>query len=103
MTHIDFAMASLLNGVCQGMIVGAAVWLALKLLPRLNPATRFAILGLTLFGVAALSMRPFSGRIFLGGTQTDSLGPSNTSSTASTPIEIRLPELKNPTSAKSHF
>jgi beta-lactamase regulating signal transducer with metallopeptidase domain len=103
MTHIDFAMASLLNGVCQGMVLGAAVWLALKLLPRLNPATRFAILGLTLFAVAALSMTPFGGRIFREGTQTDSLGPSKTSSAAFTPIKIRTPGLKNRTSVESPF
>jgi beta-lactamase regulating signal transducer with metallopeptidase domain len=103
MTPIDFAMASLLNGICQGMVVGATVWLVLKLLPRLNPATRFAILGLTLFAVAALSVRPFSGRIFLAGTLTDSLGTSSRLSTAFKPIEIRLPESKNPTSAEPHF
>ena len=103
MTHIDFAMASLLNAICQGMVLAAAVWLALKLLPRLNPATRFAILGLVLLTVAVLPLKPFSGRTFLASTHAESLETSNPPSETFPPINIRVPESKNPSGAASRF
>ena len=103
MTHIDFAMASLLNEICQGMVIAAAVCLALKLLPRLNPATRFAILGLALLTLGVLPIKPFSACTFLASTHTESLGTSNTFSANFPPIDIRVPELKNPTLAASPF
>ena len=48
MTHVNFAMTTLLNGICQGTILAAAMWVLLKLLPRLNSTTRFTVLWLTL-------------------------------------------------------
>ncbi len=54
MTHINIAMTTLLNGICQGTILAAAMWVLLRVLPRLNSTTRFTVLWLTLLAVMAL-------------------------------------------------
>ena len=62
MTHLNFAMTTLLNGICQGAILAAAMWIVLRLLPRLNSTTRFTVLWLTLLAVAALPIGLLSPR-----------------------------------------
>ena len=57
MTHVNFAMTTLLNGIWQGTFLAVAMWLLLKLLPRLNPTTRFTVLWVTLLAVVALPSR----------------------------------------------
>ncbi len=44
MTHVNFAMTTLLNGIWEGTFLAVAMWLFLRLLPRLNPTTRFTVL-----------------------------------------------------------
>jgi hypothetical protein len=63
MTHINFAMTTLLNGICQGTILAAVMWVLLKLLPRLNSTTRFTVLWLTLLAVVALPTGLVSPRV----------------------------------------
>ena len=60
MTHVNFAMTTLLNGIWQGTFLAAAMWLLLKLLPRLNPTTRFTVLWVTLLAVVALPLGPLT-------------------------------------------
>ena len=67
MTHINFAMTTLLNGIWQGTFLAAAMWLLLKLLPRLNATTRFTVLWLTLLAVVALPFGPLSSRVSILG------------------------------------
>ena len=62
MTHFNFAMTTLLNGICEGAILAAGMWIVLRLLPRLNSTTRFAVLWLTLLAVAALPIGLLSPR-----------------------------------------
>ena len=71
MTHLDFAMTTLLNGIWQGGILAVAMRLLLKLLPRLNPATRFTVLWLTLLAVVALPIRPVMRGIAGHGLSTE--------------------------------
>ncbi len=72
MTHVNFAMTTLLNGIWQGTFLAAAMWLLLKLLPRLNPTTRFTVLWVTLLAVVALPFGPLTSRVFIPRAQTDS-------------------------------
>ncbi len=60
MTHVNFAMTTLLNGIWEGTLLAVAMWLFLKLLPRLNPTTRFTVLWVTLLAVVALLLEPFT-------------------------------------------
>ncbi len=60
MTHVNFAMTTLLNGIWEGAFLAVAMWLFLKLLPRLNPTTRFTVLWVTLLAVVALLLGPFT-------------------------------------------
>jgi beta-lactamase regulating signal transducer with metallopeptidase domain len=67
MTHVNFAMATLLNGIWEGTCLAVAMWLFLKLLPRLNPTTRFTVLWVTLLAIVALLLGPFAPKVFLSG------------------------------------
>jgi beta-lactamase regulating signal transducer with metallopeptidase domain len=60
MTHVDFLMTTLLNGIWEGALLAVAMWLFLKLLPGLNPTTRFTALWATLLAVVALLVGPFA-------------------------------------------
>jgi len=55
----DRLLVALLNGGYQGLLVTAAVWLCLKLLPRTNAATRYAVWSLALVAVLALPLLHF--------------------------------------------
>jgi hypothetical protein len=50
----DRALAALLNGVYQGLVLTAAVWLCLRCLRSINAATRHAVWLTTLTAVVAL-------------------------------------------------
>lgn len=54
MTHIDFAMAPLLNGIWQGAVLAGLMALLLALVPRWNAATRFTMLWVALLAVLTL-------------------------------------------------
>jgi beta-lactamase regulating signal transducer with metallopeptidase domain len=71
MTHVNFAMATLLNGIWEGTSLAVAMWLFLKLLPRLNPTTRFTVLWATLLAIVALILGPLTPRTFISGARTD--------------------------------
>jgi beta-lactamase regulating signal transducer with metallopeptidase domain len=72
MIHVNFVMTTLLNGIWQGTLLAATMWLLLKLLPRLNPTTRFTVLWVTLIAVVALPLAPLASRMFIPCAQTDS-------------------------------
>ena len=93
MTHVNFAMTTLLNGIWQGTFLAAAMWLLLKLLPRLNPTTRFTVLWVTLLAVVALPFGPLTSRVFTPGAQTDS--------PAIAPVKIQEPKFSLPSTAAS--
>ncbi len=62
MTSMNIAMTTLLNGICLGAILAAAMMLLLKFFPRLNPTTRFTVLWMTLLAVVALLTTPLTPR-----------------------------------------
>jgi len=62
MTSMNIAMTTLLNGICLGAILAAAMMLLLKFFPRLNPTTRFTVLWMTLLAVVALLATPLTPR-----------------------------------------
>ena len=69
MTHVNFAMTTLLNEIWKGTFLAVAMLLFLKLLPRLNPTTRFTVLWATLLAIVALLVGPFTPRAFTPGAQ----------------------------------
>ena len=95
MTHVNFAMTTLLNGIWQGTFLAAAMWLLLKLLPRLNPTTRFTVLWVTLLAVVALPLGPLTSRVFIPSAQTDSPAIAATNKpTTTTPAPVKIQEPK---------
>ena len=72
MNHVDLAMTTLLNGLWEGAFLAVAMWFFLKLLSRLNPATRFGLLWVALLAVVALLLGPFMRGAFPAGASTDS-------------------------------
>jgi beta-lactamase regulating signal transducer with metallopeptidase domain len=108
MTHVNFAMTTLLNGIWEGAVLAVAMWLFLKLLPRLNPTTRFTVLWVTLLAVVVLLLGPFAPRAFVPGAQTDLSATATTNKpTAATLAQVKIKEptfgLRNPdTSSESH-
>src|SRR5580698_4102809 len=97
MTHVNFAMTTLLNEIWEGTCLAVAMFLFLKLLPRLNPTTRFTVLWATLLAIVALLLGQFMPRAFLPGAffpsaQTDStaiaaINKPTTMTPASVPME----------------
>ncbi|MGA7929522.1 MAG: M56 family metallopeptidase [Candidatus Sulfotelmatobacter sp.] len=106
MTHINFAMTTLMNGICQGTILAAVMWVLLKLFPRLNSTTRFTVLWLTLLAVVALPTGLVSPRApTTTGVQLDSLPIAATSTPVATtlsPVKNRYSELKAAPNPDSH-
>jgi beta-lactamase regulating signal transducer with metallopeptidase domain len=97
MTPIDLAMTPLLNGIWQGVILAAAMWLLLKLFPRLNATTRFTALWLTLCAVAVMPFGLLMSQASLLRSQADSLAIRATNTPATTaffPVRTRPPEGK---------
>ena len=105
MTHVNFAMTTLLNGICQGTILAAAMWVLLKLLPRLNSTTRFTVLWLTLLAVMALPIGLVSPRAPIPGAQPHWLPIATTNTPGAptfAPIETRHWKLKSAANHESH-
>jgi len=105
-THTNFAITTLLNGIFQGTILAAVMWMLLKLLPRLNSTTRFTALFLTLLGVAVLPTGLISLRVPAATkAQRDSgqIASTNTPAvTAFAPVDIRHSALTATANPKSH-
>lgn len=105
MTHLNFAMTTLLNGIWQGALLAAAMWIALKLFPRVNPTTRFTVLWLTLVAVAMLPVGPLTLTEPAAGLPHASAPIAATSTAATTtfvPVELRQPELAAGSTARSN-
>ncbi len=108
MTHINFVMTTLLNGVWEGTFLTVAMWLFLKLVPPQNPTTRFTVLWITLLAIVALLLGPFTPRAFVPGAQTDSsaiAAANKLTTTASVPVKMEAPKLSSQnqhTSSESH-
>jgi beta-lactamase regulating signal transducer with metallopeptidase domain len=106
MTHINFAMTTLLNGICQGAMLAAVMWVLLKLLPRMNSTTRFTVLWLTLLAVVALPTGLVSPRVPpTAGAQLDSLPIATTNTPVATtfaPVKTRYSQLKAAENPESH-
>ncbi len=105
MTHINFAMTTLLNGICEGAILAAAMWVLLRLLPRLNSTTRFTVLWLTLLAVVTLATGLLSPRTpTTTGAQPDSLfiATTKTPVAATFATVVRYSELKAAARPESH-
>src|SRR5215469_3757524 len=81
MTSMSIAMTTLLNGICLGAILAAAMMLLLKFFPRLNPTTRFTVLWMTLIAVVALLATPLTPR-------SSSLEPPIESLVAVSPMQV---------------
>ena len=104
MTHLNFAMTTLLNGIWQGALLAAAMWIALKLFPRVNPTTRFTVLWLTLLAVAMLPVGPLALTEPATGLPHASAPIAATNTAATTtfvPVELRQPELAPSTSGSN--
>jgi beta-lactamase regulating signal transducer with metallopeptidase domain len=102
MTDVNFAMTTLLNGIWQGTMLAGAMWLLLKLLPRLNPTTRFTVLWVTLLAVVALPLGPLASRVFIPSAQTDSHATAATNKpTTLSPVKIREPKFNLQNAAAS--
>ena len=96
MMHLNFAMTTLLNGIWQGALLAAAMWIALKLFPRVNPTTRFTVLWLTLLAVAMLPVGPLALTEPETGLPHASATIAATRTAATTtfvPVELRQPQL----------
>ena len=106
MTHTNFAITTLLNGIFQGTILAAVMWMLLKLLPRLNSTTRFTALFLTLLGVAVLPTGLISPRVRAAGeARRDPLAIAAASApvpTSFTQVEIPHSELRVAAKPDSH-
>jgi len=108
MTYANFVITTLLNGICEGAFLAMAMWLFLKLFPRLNPTTRFTILWITLLAIVALPLGTLTPRAFTPGAQTASPATEVTTRPTTTnlaPINMQQPEfsVKSPDrSSKSH-
>jgi beta-lactamase regulating signal transducer with metallopeptidase domain len=96
MTHIEFAMTALLNGIWEGTLLAVAMWLFLKLLPRLNPTTRFTVLWVTLLAIVTLAFASFMPRMFVPGAQREpssAIPASNVSATVTlAPAKVEEPK-----------
>jgi beta-lactamase regulating signal transducer with metallopeptidase domain len=66
--------SAVLNGICQGLIVTALVWLALRAFPGSPAATRHAVWSIALLAVAALPLAPLFAPAAAGRMET--AGPS---------------------------
>jgi beta-lactamase regulating signal transducer with metallopeptidase domain len=105
MTPMSLAMTTLLNGICQGVILAIAMGLLLKFLPRMNPTTRFTVLWMTLLAVVALLIAPLAPRLSLPQPRTNSLAIVSSSAapaTNSASEQIRHAEWKTSPTAKLH-
>src|SRR5579859_554281 len=75
-------MTTLLNGILEGAFLAVAMWLFLKLLPRLNPTTRFTVLWATLLAIVALLVGPLGPTAVTPGADS----PANAMAKKTTPL-----------------
>jgi beta-lactamase regulating signal transducer with metallopeptidase domain len=95
MTHVNFVTTTLLNGIWQGTFLAAAMCLLLKLLPRLNPTTRFTVLWVTLLAVVALPLAPLTSGVFVPrGPDSPPIAAAN-KPPAATLATVRIQEPKS--------
>jgi len=93
MTQFNLVMTTLLNGIWQGAMLAAAMWLLLKLIPRLNPTTRFTVLWIALIAVVALPLVLPASQRFLSRAQAVSPALEATNKTTTpTPAPIHVQE-----------
>lgn len=106
MIHFSFVTTTLLNGIWQGTLLAAAMWLLLKLLPRLNPTTRYTVLWVTLIAVVALPFAPLASRILIRRGQTESSARKATGKTTTAVLapvqEFRISLQNLPVSPEPH-
>jgi beta-lactamase regulating signal transducer with metallopeptidase domain len=96
MTHVNFEVTTLLNGIWQGALLAAAMWMVLKLLRRVNATTRFTMLWLTLLAVAILPVGPLMPKVDtsrLWHSSAPNAAARNAETTAFAPVELRQPGL----------
>jgi beta-lactamase regulating signal transducer with metallopeptidase domain len=94
MTPMNIAMTTLLNGICLGAILAAAMMLLLKFFPRLNPTTRFTVLWMTLIAVVTVLATPLTPRPSSPEPRIESLvvvSPSLVVIPAPTPAQVYRP------------
>jgi beta-lactamase regulating signal transducer with metallopeptidase domain len=94
---MNIAMTTLLNGICLGAILAAAMMLLLKFFPRLNPTTRFTVLWMTLLAVVALLATPLILRPSSPESRIESsvvVSPSPAGIPASAPAQVYRPGRK---------
>jgi beta-lactamase regulating signal transducer with metallopeptidase domain len=91
MTHVNFAMTTLLNGIWQGTLLAVAMWLLMKLLPRLNSTTRFTVLCVTQLAVVGLPLGPLMSGVFTPSAQTRSPAAA-TNKPATTAPDVHEPK-----------
>jgi beta-lactamase regulating signal transducer with metallopeptidase domain len=97
MTPMNIAMTTLLNGICLGVILAAAMMLLLKFFPRLNSTTRFTVLWMTLLAVVALLATPLTPRPLSPEPRIESLvvvSPSPVVIPAPAPAQVYWPGRK---------
>ena len=97
MTPMNIAMTTLLNGICLGAILAAAMMLLLEFFPRLNPTTRFTVLWMTLLAVVALLVAPLTPRPLSPEPRVESLvvaSPSPVVIPAPAPAQVYRPGRK---------
>jgi beta-lactamase regulating signal transducer with metallopeptidase domain len=97
MTPMNIAMTTLLNGICLGVILAAAMMLLLKFFPRLNSTTRFTVLWVTLLAVVALLATPLTPRPLSPEPRIESLvvvSPSPVVIPAPPPAQVYRPGRK---------
>ena len=97
MTLMNIAMTTLLNGICLGVILAAAMMLLLKFFPRLNSTTRFTVLWMTLLAVVALLATPLTPRPSSPDSRIESLvvvSPSPVVIPAPAPAQVYRPGRK---------
>jgi beta-lactamase regulating signal transducer with metallopeptidase domain len=105
MTHLNFAMTTLLNGIWQGALLAVAMWIVLKLFPRVNPTTRFTVLWLTLLAVAMLPVGPLALTEPATGLSHALASVATTNAAGTTtfvPVELRQPELASGSTSGSN-
>jgi beta-lactamase regulating signal transducer with metallopeptidase domain len=71
-TVAQIAVGRLLNSLPEGVLIAGFAWLTLRLLPRQNSGTRFAVWFVALLAVVGL---PVAGVHFLGGTGASAVWP----------------------------
>ncbi|HEX4056421.1 MAG TPA: M56 family metallopeptidase [Tepidisphaeraceae bacterium] len=85
-------MTTLLNGLWQGAMLVALVWIMLKIVPRLNAATRYVIWWITMLVAVILPLLPMVPGTALRGSQSSEALASNRESVLLMPVRaVNIP------------